>query len=456
MMTSRRVGWVVAALVACAAGPASMGLVPARAAEDAVPNARETPRPGQYLGAPSCASSRCHGSAQPRTAYDVRQNEYLIWLKQDKHTKTYTVLLNAASRRIAANLRLKHPPQEEARCLDCHALVVPETRRAPPMELADGISCEGCHGPAGGWLAGHTEEGWTHQRSVEAGMTDLRDLVTRTETCLGCHLGKTGTGVDHELLAAGHPDLVFEAVNFSAAMPAHWTPVSEKKSGGDRPDRNTARAWAVGQVVQFRESMRLIARRARSGRWPDFAEMECTSCHHALKDGRELQLRGDSLTPGLPGVSVARVAVFRHVLDTFALDDRGPLLRAVERLAIAISRPSTPPGTVETQADALADAARGVLERVASTAVDDALTRVLLLRVAGDRAFLRSADLKSAKQAVLAINALAGALAEHDPRWTRPEVVKAIDALYEDVSGKGGYDPNRFVRDLAVFRRLVR
>ncbi|MBI3608629.1 MAG: hypothetical protein HY207_11735 [Nitrospirae bacterium] len=456
MMHNRRVRWGVAAMVACAAALASMGLGPARAADNPAPSANEKPRPGQYLGAPSCASSHCHGSAQPRTAYDVRQNEYLIWLKQDKHTKTYSVLSNALSKRIAKNMKLKRPPQEEARCLDCHGLAVAEELQARPVDLADGISCEGCHGPAGGWLAGHTEEGWTHQRSVEAGMTDLRDLVTRTEVCLGCHLGKTGTGVDHELLAAGHPDLVFELVNFSAAMPAHWTPVSRKKARADRPDRNTARAWAVGQVVQFRESMHLTARRAQSGRWPDFAEMECTSCHHALNGGKERQLRGYSLAAGLPGTSPARVAVFRHVLDTFSPDDRGPLLVSVDRLAASISRLFTPHETVAVQANVLGDETRGVLDRVGSTEIDDALTRVMLLRVAGDGVFLNRADLRSAKQVALAINALAGALAEHDPKWARPEVAKTIDALYDDVSGKGDYDPQRFVKHLAAFRRSVK
>ena len=40
-------------------------------------------------------------------------------------------------------------------------------------------------------------------------MYDTRDLVQRTEKCLACHLGTQEKFVDHEMIAAGHPDLYF-------------------------------------------------------------------------------------------------------------------------------------------------------------------------------------------------------------------------------------------------------
>ncbi len=66
----------------------------------------------------------------------------------------------------------------------------------------NGISCEACHGAAGGWRDRHFEEGWTYGKSLRAGMTDLRNPVKRGEVCLTCHLGDAERRVDHRLIAA--------------------------------------------------------------------------------------------------------------------------------------------------------------------------------------------------------------------------------------------------------------
>src|SRR5258708_29908038 len=51
----------------------------------------------------------------------------------------------------------------------------------------------------------------SHESSINAGMIDTRKLAVRDQVCLTCHLGTTKDQVvDHELIAAGHPDLAFE------------------------------------------------------------------------------------------------------------------------------------------------------------------------------------------------------------------------------------------------------
>jgi hypothetical protein len=128
------------------------------------------------------------------------------------------------------------------KCLACHALSVPEADRARTFDSTDGVSCESCHGPASNWLGSHTTKGWTHERSVAAGMRDLRDPIRRSENCLACHLGNADKAVDHEMIAAGHPDLYFELASFTAAMPRHW-----KEQSGRSADR--VRMLAAGQAV---------------------------------------------------------------------------------------------------------------------------------------------------------------------------------------------------------------
>src|SRR5262249_56943340 len=114
---------------------------------------------------------------------------------------------------------LKIPKAEASdRCLSCHAVNVKAQMRGPKFDIAEGVHCEGCHGPSEKWLEPHAEKGWTHEQSVKLGMYDTKNLLMRAEKCVSCHLA-----IDQELVAAGHPDLLaYELDTFSALMPPHW------------------------------------------------------------------------------------------------------------------------------------------------------------------------------------------------------------------------------------------
>ena len=131
------------------------------------------------------------------------------------------------------------------KCLVCHSLDVP-TRARGRNFATEGVSCEACHGPATGWLGYHVTSDAKHEESVKRGMYDTKDVVKRTDKCLTCHLGTAEKFVDHEMIAAGHPDLVFELEAFSAAMPRHWkeTADADAAQAGAHVRRRTARAPA--------------------------------------------------------------------------------------------------------------------------------------------------------------------------------------------------------------------
>ena len=74
----------------------------------------------KHVGVATCAASQCHGSAIPREATGVLQNEYVTWTQADPHARAYEVLSNDASRRIAARLGIANARNAEE-CLDCHA-----------------------------------------------------------------------------------------------------------------------------------------------------------------------------------------------------------------------------------------------------------------------------------------------------------------------------------------------
>src|SRR6202166_815450 len=173
----------------------------------------------KYIGPGSCAATSCHGSVKPVAGSRILQNEDSTWIIKDKHSRAYQALTGDIGEHIARILKLDSKAEEARKCLSCNALYTPQEQRARPFELSEGDSCENCHGPASAWLGPHTTRDWTHEQSVAAGMYDTRNLVRRTEKCLECHLGTQEKFVDHEMIAAGHPDLYFELDSFSAVMP---------------------------------------------------------------------------------------------------------------------------------------------------------------------------------------------------------------------------------------------
>ncbi len=65
-----------------------------------------------------------------------------------------------------------------------------------------------------------------YKASLQMGMYDTKNLVKRAEKCLSCHVSDAERNADHELIAAGHPDLLFELDTFTALLPP---------TGGNQP-----------------------------------------------------------------------------------------------------------------------------------------------------------------------------------------------------------------------------
>ncbi len=446
----RRVGFVIPLVLAGLSGVAGSAQAPPR---PPVPVAEALPGPvkaepveavptaGLYVGPGSCAQDACHGATRPRKVFDVLQNEYYTWLHQDRHAKAYDVLYDSRSGAIARNLGLATPAPEAPVCLGCHVLSPPGPARAGPIEPTDGVSCESCHGPASGWRGGHTAEGWTHEQSVAAGMTDLRDPGVRSSVCLGCHLGGDGRQVDHDLIAAGHPALRFELDNYSQEMPAHWR---AKPAEG-------VRMWAVGQAAAFRDSARELGRRAREGSWPDFSWLSCDACHHSLAAERYRQGLGSSFRArrGLPPWSPARWLVLRVLVARYAPEEVAPLDAAVGRLARQVSRLSTAPVEVSATAEAIAGHLEPVIERLGRVRWDPAEARKILLGVTAARDTLAAADLDTAAQALQAVYSLNSYLLAARPGLLGGDLIDDVSAVAREVQGGRELDRERFRRALA-------
>src|SRR6266481_2901311 len=314
---------------ALAASSAILALAFAVAAQ----SAKSMGEPQKYIGPGSCAATSCHGSVKPVADSRILQTEYTTWILQDKHSRAYQALTGEVGERMARILKLGAKAEESPKCLACHALYAAPAQQGRRFEISEGVSCENCHGPASAWLGPHTTRDWAHEKSVAAGMTDTRNVIHRTEKCLQCHLGTKEKFVDHEMIAAGHPDLYFELDSFSSVMPRHWKTPRESAPGmpAEHDAWSGVRDWGTGQVVQLRASMERIAWRAKSKNWPEYSELQCFACHHALTASEQSwrQERGYAgRRPGAPPWNGSRYAVFRelaHQVDNDAaarLDDQ--------------------------------------------------------------------------------------------------------------------------------------
>jgi hypothetical protein len=398
--------------------------------------------PPRYVGTAACASQNCHGSVTARgDSPRSLQNEYVTWYKEDRHAQAFAVLRSDRSRRIADLLGLREAPTEAKRCLDCHAVNVPKKAQGAKFRLEDGVGCEACHGPAGAWLERHTERGWTPARSVALGMRETTAPVVAAEVCLGCHLGSATKRVDHEMLAAGHPPLVFELDTFAANMPAHWAEHAENLPwfrGG---------AWSAGQVVAAREAALQFARQVREAGWPDFAAYDCQACHHEVGRDGGWRLRGRH---GRPPLDPSRRPGMDALARVIAPGEREALRASAERLQEVAFE-----GRAGSDVDAaVADVRERTGRLLGTTALDEQRIATLVRAIVDAAEPTAALGFRAAQQAAWALDALVEARASlrraakqgADDAALRAAVGKVFDELQDP----NAYDATRVAARLAV------
>ena len=409
---------------------------------------------GKYNGPGGCASSSCHGSIQPKTITHVAQNEYSIWAGQDKHARAYQVLSNDVSVRIGKILNLKSPPNQNQKCLACHALSVSPEMRAQTFDISDGVSCEHCHGPAAGWLGAHTVKDWetrSSEQKAQVGMRDLRDLAIRSHTCLHCHVGTEDQSVDHQMIAAGHPDLTFELNLFSAVMPRHW------KDSDDTPWFGT-KEWAIGQGMQLRDSLQRLSRRARSSTWPEYSELDCFACHHSLtapKDSWRQEAGYNGRMPGVPAWNAARFVVFRYAAAETDAATAGKLESEMATLTTLMGQLSADREQIAASADRAAELSHSLAGALNSRSYDQAFTLEVMRKIAGDSRAISQQGQRAAGQAAMSLDSLFTVYKHNAKNFDETEIKVAISSLFQQLDDPSAYNAPRFAAQMQKVSALL-
>jgi hypothetical protein len=433
----------------------------------AVPNLLSAQsEPVKYIGPGSCAATSCHGSVKPIAGSRILQNEYSTWIIQDKHSRAYQALAGDVGERMARILKLGAKAEEAQKCLACHALNPPPEQRGRAFEISEGVSCENCHGPASAWLGPHTTRSWPHEKSVALGMADTRDVIHRTEKCLECHLGTKNKFVDHEMIAAGHPDLYFELDSFSAVMPRHWKVPRESEPG--KPVEDSAwfgvREWSTGQAIQLRAAMERLTWRAKSERfdkkdvWPEYSELSCFACHHALgpaKDSWRQEHGYAGRRPGDPAWNSSRYAVFRLLAKQIDSANAQELDRQLLTVSGEMSKLNPDRNAVASAGSAAAPLAQRIAERLATMQYDQAVALRLLQTISGDAENISLADERAAEQATMALDSLYIAYSKDAKPANAPEVRAAINALFQQLENPSAYNADQFASSLRRIRALL-
>src|SRR6202022_3650927 len=200
--------------------------------------------------------------------------------------------------------------------------------------------------------------------------------IHRTEKCLECHLGLKEKFVDHEMIAAGHPDLYFELDSFSAVEPRHWKVPHESAAGKPAEDGTWigVRDWSTGQAVQLRAEMERLIWRAKGERfdrkevWPEYSELSCFACHHALgtaKDSWRQEHGYVGRRPGDPAWNASRSVGFCLLAKQIDSASAQELDRQVLAVSDEMSKLNPDRNAVVAAATAAAPLAQRIAERLA-------------------------------------------------------------------------------------------
>ncbi len=403
----------------------------------------------KHLGVASCASSVCHGSVQPYPDGRIAQNEFIVWQTDrhgNMHAKAYAKLLTDEAKSIARKLGIG-AAETAPECLSCHADHIPPERRGEEFQLADGVSCEACHGGAEHYIESHANPGISLADKQRDGLYPTWDPEKRAELCLSCHMGSGERMINHRIMGAGHPRLQFELDTFTYLQPHHRVDQDYINRKGRQ---DNARDWAVGQALAANKLLGLLqdSKHGWHGIFVEPVLLDCHSCHKRM-DGDRWQARaGTGLGPGEMRLNDANLVMLQLIVA--AIDPA-----AAERIragtlnlhrATTVSRRAVINAAAELQRQTAATTAQIAGHAFAS----DDLKRIFSHLQRGAEAGQLS-DYAAAEQAAMAAVNLVTAF-ERAGLIEGGSLEPEIDRLFATVGDEYAYRPQRLAAAVRTLR----
>lgn len=399
-----------------------------------------------HLGVASCASSVCHGKAEASSTRRVWLTEFRIWQVRDPHATAYDTLLSQESAVIAQKLGLEDAFTAEV-CLDCHSDNVAVERRGQRFQLADGVGCEACHGGSEDWISSHTRDGTPYTENLNKGMYPAAAPEAKAALCLSCHLGNSSKFASHDIMGAGHPQLLFELSSFSANQPMHYAIDADyiERKG----DYTATDDWLHGMGEAAIATLDLLrdAPFDADSIFPELALYQCDGCHKKTdQSSRGVSDRQSMLPSGSVRLNDTVIRLFLDVAATLDVDGASFALKRLDELVLAAGmKRQDLASTQRALAETLADVRQALVGRT--------LSRADLLRVR--ERFLILATSEKASYFSYSFNLFLtvshlnaelndGLLSDDD-----------IEAWFRTVEFESSYSPKEFVAVAAVLLQRV-
>ena len=418
---------------------------------------------GTYVGVATCSGSTCHGRSEP-TGKIVRQDELMIWQDDSTpagaHSRAWSVLQNPRSRMIAQNLGIGEATRAPM-CLGCHATPAPQAARGARFQLSDGVGCEGCHGPASGWLSSHYEVGANHAQNVARGLVPLDNPRARAAQCLDCHFGSADDGqfVNHRIMAAGHPRIAFELDLFSTLQQHH----NEDGDYARRKGRTSGvQLWAVGQAMALERSLSLFTNPARGteGVFPEFYFFDCHSCHRRISDNPNFQPTAVDnparpIPEGMPAYNDENMIMLAAAARVAAPSIAAQFERDSRAFHQALGRDRA---SAVAAANRLRDTARNLANAFSSATMGRQQTFAIIDAITSNAIQERYTDYAGSVQAVMATDTLLSSLVNSGQVSTgQAEGIRTdINTAYRAVRDPNEYQPREFRASLGRAASAIR
>jgi hypothetical protein len=405
------------------------------------------------LGTVNCASSTCHGSIEERSSTPVLQNEYTTWLRQDPHTQAYRILLNEDSKRIAKNLGLKKPAHESKECLDCHSHNAPTTQRGERFDVTDGVSCEGCHGPAGDWVKTHIEPKPSHTKNIQNGMYPTNEPYAVAKLCTSCHQGDATRPITHQIMGAGHPRLAIEVDTFLALEPPHyridkdWT---ERKGTFD-----SGKIWAMGQIAAASNLMSLIAdpKRNRQGLMPEFMMFDCHSCHSPMSKKDWQPALG--ATPGQARINDSSLAMVSALVKATQPQKSAQLKADIQALHVASTSATANQDQLTKAANKVNATLTDVRNGLSAIKMDGPILQKVLKEIVITASSGQYHDFAQAEQAFMSVSSVANSLGQRGDSTMVQNLNKRLNSLHKVLANDEQYDRTAFQNGMAGLKQVL-
>lgn len=278
---------------------------------------QQTEKTRNTMGVVAADCKKCHPAEVATWMKTVHfQSPDLRLYKFEGNTKKYATAMGLTNADLL----------KDSICADCHAT---KAVRNGQVKVISGVSCEKCHGAAGGeegWLNRHqsyhasmpiprADETPEHRAARikacdDAGMIRSSNLYSLSKACFNCHI----VG-NEKLIAAGHKSAsAFDFVSWSSGEVRHNFLVNKsnnadapslwmERTGGNAENRRRMK-FVVGTLVQLETALRFRAKATNPAVIPQLSGII------AAANGKLTQMNAFAPAPELQSVTTLITPMF--------------------------------------------------------------------------------------------------------------------------------------------------